>query len=86
MLRGSDLVALRVEDACDEGGSVAEAFAVRQQKTDVGTVVALSSHARKALEGWIDHAHKLPEDFLFTRVKGKIGKPITRDLLARCGS
>ena len=62
---------------------MAEEFTVRQQKTDVGTVVALSSHAQKALEDWIEHAHKLPEDFLFTRVKGETGKPITRDLLAR---
>ncbi len=83
MLRGSDLVALSVEEVCDDGGRIAEEFSVRQQKTNVGTVVALSAHARKALEDWIQHAHKLPEDFLFTRLKGETGKPLTRDLLAR---
>ncbi len=49
MLRSSDLLALKVEDVTNPMGEVVEEVLVQQQKTKVGTVVALSEKTRLAL-------------------------------------
>jgi|RhiMetdeSRZDD1v2_1073273.scaffolds.fasta_scaffold37198_8 integrase len=49
MLRGADLLTLKVEDVTDHTGTVVEQFAVGQQKTGKGTVVALLPYSREVL-------------------------------------
>ena len=53
MLRSGDLLALKVEDMTNPMGEVVEEVLVQQQKTKVGTVVALSEKTRLALGRWI---------------------------------
>ena len=82
MLRASDLLALRVEDVQECAGKIRTHFNVRQQKTENGNLVRLSSAAREALSAWIEHARKWPGDFLFTRTQGDIDAPISREQYA----
>ncbi len=66
MLRSSDLLALKVEDVTNPMGEVVKEVLVQQQKTKVGTVVALSEKTRLALGRWIKASFKLAGDYLFT--------------------
>lgn len=74
MLRGVDLLRLTVAEITDHEGQVREEFVVRQQKTERGTLVALSPYTRAALKRWITQAHKVPWAPLFTGLRrGKDG-------------
>jgi hypothetical protein len=42
-------------------------------------VVGVSDYTRKVLSRWIIDSKKLPEDYIFTRLKGDKRKPLTRD-------
>ncbi len=83
MLRASDLLTLRVSDVSDHAREIVEEFTIRQKKTGVGHVVALSPHTCEALHDWINESGKGPGDFLFTSIGNrKTGGPITREQYA----
>jgi integrase len=79
MLRSIDLLRLTVEDVTDDAGHVADEITIRQQKTGEANMVGVSDYTRKVLGRWIIESKKLPEDYLFTRLKGDKRKPLTRD-------
>jgi integrase len=60
MLRGIDLLALRVDDVMDHRGVIVEQFSIGQRKTGKTTVVALLPYSRRVLHGWIAASGKLP--------------------------
>lgn len=63
-LRGCDLVALKVRDAC-HGDQVATRAAVMQHKTQRPLQFEIAQAARDALQAWIKQTGLKPEDFLF---------------------
>jgi Phage integrase family len=63
----------------DDAGHVVDEITIRQQKTGEANVVGVSDYTRKVLGRWIIASKKLPEDYLFTRLKGDRRKPLTRD-------
>ena len=79
MLRSVDVLRLTVEDVTDDAGHVVDEITIRQQKTGESNVVGVSDYTCKVLGRWIIESKKLPEDYLFTRVKGDRRKPLTRD-------
>jgi integrase len=79
MLRSIDLLCLTVEDVTDDVGHVVDEITIRQQKNSEANVVGISDYTRKVLGRWIIANKKLPEDHLFTRLKGDKRKPLTRD-------
>lgn len=83
MLRGVDLLALRVRDITDRKGRVVVSFAARQQKTKERVHPALTVATRKALTNWIDFSGKEPNDFLFTHTARKTNSPLTTSALRR---
>jgi hypothetical protein len=48
-------------------------------ETDEANIIGVSDYTRKVLARWIVGSKKLPEDYLFTRMKGDRRKPLTRD-------
>jgi integrase len=77
MLRGADLLTLKVEDVTDHTGTVVEQFAVGQQKTGKGTVVALLPYSREVLTQWITISGKLPWQYLFTSMRKNTTQPLS---------
>jgi integrase len=77
MLRSIDLLRLTVEDVTDDVGHLVDEITIRQQKTgECGRHLRLYP---KVLGRWIIESKKLPEDYLFTRLKGDKRKSLTRD-------
>jgi integrase len=77
MLRGADLLALKVEDVTDHTGAVVEQFAIGQQKTGKGTIVALLPYSRQVLMQWITVSSKLPWHYLFTSMRKTTAQPLS---------
>jgi integrase len=77
MLRGADLLTLKVEDVTDHTGAVVEQFAISQQKTGKGTVVALLPYSRQVLTQWITVSGKLPWQYLFTSMRQHTTQPLS---------
>jgi len=74
LLRGADLVQLKVCDVTDTMGNVRETFAIRQKKTGNGTVMVLTDETRKITAEWISASGKVSDDYLFTGLhKNKMG-------------
>ena len=63
-LRGCDLVALKVRDAC-HGDQVATRAIVMQHKTQRPVQFEITQATRDALQAWIKQAGLKPQDFLF---------------------
>lgn len=82
LLRGVDLLTLKVEDVTDSHGQVLEEFPIMQQKTGKGNLVSLSKATGQALACWIKDSSKYPWDYLFTGRK-KTGKPLSTDQYRR---
>ena len=64
-LRSCDLVKLRVKDVA-RGDHVAARAIVMQQKTARPVQFEITEQTRESVAGWISHAWRRPEDFLFT--------------------
>jgi integrase len=77
MLRGSDLLGLKVEDVPDHTGKVVEQCTICQQKTGKSTVVALLPSRRQVLTQWIAVSGKLPWHSLFTGVRPQQLQPLS---------
>jgi len=63
-LRGSDVVAIRVEDVA-AGGYTADRATVRQKKTGRPVRFELSEQTRQVVDDYLKAARKRPVDFLF---------------------
>jgi integrase len=83
MLRGVDLLSLRVEDVMDHRGAIVEQFAIGQRKTGKITMVALLPYSRRVLHGWIAASRKLPWHYLFTGIRKNKDRPITTNQYRR---
>lgn len=83
MLRSIDLLALKVEDMTDDRGNVREEIAIKQQKTGVAHLVALSPATQNSMKLWIRESGKIFYDFLFTGTRKGKHKPISRQHYAR---
>jgi len=77
MLRGVDLLALRVRDVQTPTGNIRPYLYRKQQKAKRGVQLVLTDLSRNALAVWIEASGKRPEDFLFTRRKDVHGPPIS---------
>jgi len=77
MLRGSDILRLRVQDLTDHQGQILTTFEFRQRKTGKAVMCGLTEPARKSLEHWITISNKMPWDFLFTSQRRNADQPIT---------
>jgi integrase len=65
MLRGQDLLELRVRDVQDRNGSIRATIKVSQKRGGPPVRCALSKLTGKALEKWIANSGKKPGDYLF---------------------
>jgi integrase len=77
MLRGGDLLGLKVEDVTDHTGKVVEQCTIGQQKTGKSTVVALLPYSRQVLTQWITVSGKLPWHYLFTSMQTNSAQPLS---------
>jgi integrase len=77
MLRGGDLLGLKVEDVTDHTGKVVEQCTIGQQKTGKSTVVALLPYSRQVLTQWITVSGKLPWHYLFTSMQTNAAQPLS---------
>lgn len=83
MLRGVDLLALRVEDVTDHRGAIVDQFTIGQRKTGKTTVVALLPYSQRVLQEWITASAKLPWHYLFTGMRTPTDRPITSNQYRR---
>jgi integrase len=83
MLRGVDLLALKVDDITDHEGEIVETFVIGQQKTGKATLVALLPYSRQVLKRWIAASSKLPWHCLFTGLRKNQYRPITTNQYRR---
>ena len=77
MLRGCDLVKLKVEDITDHEGQVVHEFNLQQKKTGHGNTLALTAETRATVARWKNKTHKLEKESLFTRTRAKTSNPIS---------
>jgi len=77
MLRGGDLLGLKVADVTDHTGKVVEQCTSGQQKTGKRTVVALLPYSRHILTQWIPVSGKLPWHDLFTSMRTNAAQPLS---------
>lgn len=66
MLRGGDLLALRVRDVVDAQGEFRASLVLRQEKTSRPVQINLTPKTHEALAALILEEDKRPDDFLFT--------------------
>lgn len=80
MCRASELLALKTADVTDHLNGVVEEFEILQVKTGRTKTITLGSASRRSLQGWIDHADKKPEDYLWTSIGNRKNddRPLTR--------
>src|SRR5215211_3108404 len=83
MLRGVDLLALKVEDVTDHEGQIVEQFTVAQKKTGKATLVALLPYSRQMLHRWTEVSGKLPWHYLFTGIRKNKDRPISTNQFRR---
>lgn len=80
MLRGGDLVSLRVRDVL-EAGNIRETFTWQQEKTGMPVHCSLGDATRKSLRAWIATANLAPHDHLFPRSHSPGGVGISDAML-----
>lgn len=78
MLRGGDLLRLKVEDVM-VGKYIRTHFYYRQEKTKGAVVPVFTTETRKACFQWIKSSGKQKGNYLFTRYKPTNGTPIGID-------
>ena len=82
-LRPCDLLPLRARDLADVHGRVRERIFGRQRKNKPTYEGYLSEPTREAVRHWLKVSGKSGTDFLFTALKGRRGRPITRETCGR---
>jgi integrase len=71
-LRGSDVIALKVEDVAPNGYAVDRAT-VRQKKTGQPVRFELTEQTRQAIDEYVRTAGRKPGDFLFPSRRNRVG-------------
>jgi len=79
MLRGVDLLSLKVSDVQDSNGNIRNEFFVRQKKTDKGIQVGLTPFSQNILKSWIIISELKACDFIFIHQRGQNKHVITTD-------
>ncbi len=78
MLRGIDIINLKVHSVTDGRRQVLEKISVMQRKTNRPVIVQLELFTQVVLQQWINESEKVADDFIFTgRTDRYISKPIT---------
>ena len=79
MLRGGDLLKLRVKDVITENGTIKEVVKIKQTKTGKTTIdIPLSDNSKRVIQEWL--LGKEQDDFIFVGQKSNYTKkPITSD-------
>lgn len=77
MLRGGDLLRLRVRDVQDADHVMRQCSSIRQDKTDKPVRVMLTEKAQQALAALIKEQGKCGPDYLFTRQGDPQGKHLS---------
>ena len=77
MLKGQDLLELRLRDVQDRNGSIRSTIKVSQKRGGPPVRCALSKLTAKALEKWIASSGKKPGDYLFPGRGRKSNRPMT---------
>lgn len=77
MLRGSDLIKLKVFDLIDQKGVPRQEILRRQKKTDQNVAPVLTPTTQAAILDWVLQSGKRSSDYLFTRKKPVHGRPIS---------
>ena len=72
MLRGSDLLRLRVRDVMSSDGKIRW----RQKKTGQNVYPVITATAQNAVRAWVSESGKKPEHYIFTRCKRIDGDPL----------
>lgn len=83
MLRGGDLVRLKVSDVRDTMGTMKDAVPVRQGKTGKSVKTYVSEATQKALVAMIKADDKWQTDYLFTAERAPHGDHMTETTLRR---
>ncbi len=78
MLRASDLLTLKVGDLLDDNGEPKRQLSTRQQKTEKAVLVELSKYSGDCLKEWLKQYPKTRFDYVFTDLRGRNGRPISR--------
>lgn len=81
MLRGGDLLALRVRDVVDHKGDFLPAVVLRQEKTSRPVQINLTSKTHEALAALVVEEGKRPDDFLFTATGHPHGPALSTAML-----
>lgn len=79
MLRGIDLLNIRVGDIQRSNGLVKDEFFMRQRKTGNSVLVGLTPYSQAVLYRWITEAGLSANDYLFMRQRGCENQAITTD-------
>ena len=77
LLRGSDLLRLRVIDLVHPYGEVRQEILRRQRKTASNVAPVLTPTTQRSIEDWIRDSGKGLDDYVFTRTKGAKADPIS---------
>jgi integrase len=83
MLRGGDLLALKVADVRDIHGRILDRLTVLQGKTRTPVHITLTQKTRELLAALIEAQGKWGDDFLFTPDRAPHGKALTEVSLRR---
>jgi integrase len=83
MLKGQDLLEVRVRDVQYRNGSIRSTIEVSQKRGGPPVRCALSEITARALEKWITHSGKKANDYLFPGRGIKSGRPMTPRQLSR---
>ncbi len=77
MLRGCDLLRLKMADVTDHTGRILPEFSVCQKKTGKGVLVALSPETRVIVMRWLTATNKRSSDYLFMSTRKRSTAPLT---------
>ena len=77
MLRGSDLLSLRVFELIHNDAQPRREVLQRQKKTKGNVSPVLTDTTQRAVLDWVRHSGKSPNDYVFTRFKASSGPPIS---------
>lgn len=81
MLRGGDLLSLKVRDVRDHQGGIVETVIKRQDKTDRSVLLNLTPKTRESLSDLIRAEDKWTDDYLFTAHGDPHGKALSTTML-----
>lgn len=79
LLRGIDLLRIKVGDIQNQNGAIRTELTIRQQKTGRSILVALSPYTQSVVADWIKVAGLTTQNFLFVKKRSISSHPISTD-------